>query len=229
VVRDWHLLPYMVRKSLLLLLLIGCSGKEAAVASGDEADLTSVPADVTRAAFFFKPNPIDQSGLGIVLADGVAFAAGATSEALPEATTLDHEPMIDLRGKIVTVRGERFGAFVDKPSHPADPTKERLFGRTAPARFSGTLTVGTSCTVVGTDMDMYSSGPPALITLSGAVTQVRGTHVIVTTTKSTGGEGSLLVCGNALAGVEAGAGSQGTTFEFRVLDDEFLAAFARLR
>lgn len=207
----------MVRKSVVLLLLIGCSGKEAAVGSGDEADLTSVPADVAHAAFFFKPDPVDQSGLGVVLADGVAFAAGATSQALPEATTLDHEPMRDLHGKLVTVHGERFGAFVGP------------FGRTAPARFSGTLSVGTACTIVGTDMDMYSSGPPSLITLAGKVTQVRGTHVIVTTTKSTGGEGSLLVCGNALAGVEAGGGSQGTTFEFRVLDDEFVAAFARLR
>ncbi len=75
-------------------MLVGCSSDLAedddSTKTGEDANLTSktaerlnVPLEVLDATFFIKPSPIDQSILGVVLGDGVAFADGATGSALP--------------------------------------------------------------------------------------------------------------------------------------------------
>ena len=245
--------------ALFFCVLAGCSASASSVSIPDqpppqEADLTSagaaklgVPLAVLDASFYFKPSPEDQSGLGIVIADNVAFAFGATSEALPELTTLDNKSFAPLVGTSVAVRGVRkwtFGAFYDFPELTEDGngmpvTGARLVGKKpAPLLDVTAMKEGLACRVVGTDLDEYSAGPPSAISLEATVARVKpytrdgavvAYEVSAQTTKSTGGDGSILVCDGKLAGIHAGAGSQGTWFDFRSVDGDVIDAFVKGR
>lgn len=211
------------------------SGEDDAV-TGDDANLTEaaaarlkVPLSVLKASFFIKPTPIDQSGLGVVLDEGVAFADGATSQALPSITSLDRKPFAKLPAASVSVGEERYGAMFDGNGVDAG-AGERLVGRAAPPLLEpSALRVGMTCRVLGTDMDMYASGPPKTRSIEGAIDRLRDGVVLVKSTESTGGEMSLLVCDGKLAGIRAGAGSQGTWHEYHVLDRATLDAFRAKR
>lgn len=85
---------------------------------------------------------------------------------------------------------------------------------------------------------MYASGPPRAISLEATIERVipyakNGAvvayEVSAKTTKSTGGDGSILVCDGKLAGIHAGAGSQGTWFDFRSVDADVVSAFTNAR
>lgn len=81
---------------------------------------------------------------------------------------------------------------------------------------------------------MYASGPPEVMSLEADVERVDpvsrgGVRVLAKSLESTGGDGTLLVCDGKLAGVQAGAGSQGTYHEFRGLDATLVRAFAEAR
>jgi hypothetical protein len=218
-------------------------------APAQEDDLTAagaarlgVPLAALDATFFFKPSSMDQSGLGLVLGDGIAWAQGATSQALPSMTTLDRKafaPMMKGNVEVAGVLPGRYGAFFDfteRADEGQPPRGTRLLARSAPPLFDvAAMKDGGRCRVLGTEMDMYASGPPRVMSLEATTEHVR-THVargvvvayevIARTTRSTGGDGSLLVCDGKLAGITSGAGSQGTTFEFRSVDAELLKAFA---
>jgi hypothetical protein len=215
---DYRYAPAMLRYSFLCAsLLVACTAGSASETDQSGAAVTEsliVPSAILNATLIVKPSPIDQSSAGIVLAEGVAYADGATSESLPEITTAAGRKLTDLPSATVTVGDEHYGAA-------------RVSGMpVAPLLDPSAVVVGKTCTVLGTDLDMYSSGPSTLITLKGSVDRVRNGDVLVKTTKSTGGEMSLLICDGKLAGIGAGAGSQGTYHEFHVLDDETLKAFA---
>lgn len=200
-----------------LLFLAGCAASSSAddVEAADESDVTS--SRVLASAFYVKPSPIDQSSLGVVVADGVAFAPGARSQALPSITGFDHQPLPKLKAVRVSVGDDSFDAIVGDT------------GRRPPAVFDASaLRVGMKCRVLGTEMDMYSSGPPKTLTLEATIERVDD-HVLAKSTKSTGGDGTLLVCDGKLAGIRAGAGSQGTYHEFKALSPEVVAAFERAR
>jgi len=211
------------------------SGEEDAT-TGDDANLTEasaarlkVPLAVLKASFFVKPSPIDQSGLGVVLDEGVAFADGATSQALPSITSLDKKAFAKLPAASISVGEERYGAMFDWNGVEAG-AGERLVGRAAPPLLDpSALRVGMTCRVLGTDMDMYASGPPKTRSLEGKIDRLRDGVVLVKSTESTGGEMSLLVCDGKLAGIRAGAGSQGTWHEYHVLDRATLDAFRAKR
>jgi hypothetical protein len=237
--------------------LAGCSGESSSASIADppqEDNLTAagaaklgVPLSVLDASFYFKPSPQDQSGLGVVIADGVAFAFGASSEALPDMTTLDNKPFAPLVGTTVSVGGVRkwsFGAFFDFPELTEDGNGKpvrgaRLVGKKAAPLFDvAAMKTGIACRVVGTDLDMYSAGPPRAISLEATIERVipyakNGAvvayEVSARTTKSTGGDGSILVCDGKLAGIHAGAGSQGTWFDFRSVDADVVSAFTKAR
>lgn len=225
----------------LSLSSIACGGEtdsapdEAAV-TGDDANLTEasaaklkVPLAILQASFYIKPTPMDQSGLGVMLAPGVAFADGATSQALPKITTLDRRDIARLPAGTVTVGEERYGAMFDFDGATSE-AGERLMSRAAPPMLAaGDVKKDMTCRVLGTDMDMYASGPPKIMSLEGKVDRVRDGLVLVKTTQSTGGDMSLLVCDGKLAGVRAGAGSQGTWHEYHVLDKATLDAFTKKR
>ncbi|MBS2020136.1 MAG: hypothetical protein JST00_45170 [Deltaproteobacteria bacterium] len=221
--------------------LAACSSEEVAApdddaVTGDDANLTeatarrlAVPLSILKASFYVKPTPIDQSGLGIVIGDGVAFADGATSQALPSITSLDRKPFSKLPTATIAVGEERYGAMFDWDGAGAEPG-ERLLGKTAPPLLEpGALRVGMSCRVLGTDMDMYASGPPKTRSLAGTIDSIRNGLVLVKSTTSTGGDMTLLVCDGKLAGIRAGAGSQGTWHEYHVLDRATLDAFVAKR
>lgn len=234
---------------------LGCAAESASEGATDddatevsEDDLTSsaakklgVPLAVLDATFYFKPSPQDQSGLGVVLGDGVAFASGSGSQSLPAMTSLDRKPFARLLPATVDVGGEldgRFGAFFDYEAL-SDGEGERLLGRTAPPLFDvASMREGLSCRVLGAAFDMYASTAPKAMSLAGKVSEVRleqragravAYQVVVKTTRSTGGDGSLLVCDGKLAGISAGAGSQGTYHEFRSVDAGLVAAFTDAR
>lgn len=201
-----------------------------------ESDLTAataarlgVPLEVLSAVFYVKPSPIDQSGLGVVLAPGVAFARGASSQALPTITTLDRKPFAALPSARVSLSGDdRFDALVDFDG-ATDASGARLVDRRPPPLFDrASLRTGMTCRVLGTDMDMYANGPPKVMSLEGTIERA-GERVLVKTTRSTGGDGTLLVCEGKLAGVQAGAGSQGTFHEFCPIDAPLVAAFEHAR
>ncbi len=225
----------------LALALVACAadaGDPSTVATGgDESDLTAataarlgVPLDVLRATFYVKSSPIDQSSLGVVLAGGVAFAPGASSRALPSITTLDRKPFAPLPSARVDVAdaGEGFDALVDFDGATSDAGARLLGGSPPPLFDRASLRVGMTCRVLGTDMDMYAAGPPKVISLEGTVDRI-DEHVLVKTARSTGGDGTLLVCDGKLAGVQAGAGSQGTFHEFRAVDASLVTAFEHAR
>lgn len=200
-----------------ILFLAGCAAPSSDdVEASDSADVTST-SKVLASAFYVKATPIDQSAMGVVIVDGVAFAPGARSEALPKVTGFDHKPLPDLPTKRVKVGALAFDAIVGDTGRAAAPTFDA----------SG-LSVGKKCKVIGTDMDMYAAGDPQSITLD--VTIEKLTPLVLTkSTKSTGGDGTLLVCDGKLAGIQAGAGSQGTYHEFKAIDAEVLAAFERAK
>jgi hypothetical protein len=243
---------------LFFCVVAGCAASASNPSIPDpppeEADLTAasaaklgVPLSVLDATFFFKPSPEDQSGLGIVIAENVAFAFGASSQALPELTTLDKKAFAPLVGTTVSVGGVRkwdFGAFYDFPELTEDGngkpvTGARLVGKKpAPLFDVSAMKEGLACRVVGTDLDEYSSGPPSVISLEAVVKQVKpyakngavvAYEVSAQTMKSTGGDGSILVCDGKLAGIHAGAGSQGTWFDFRSVDADVVEAFVKGR
>jgi hypothetical protein len=222
----------VLSRSLLLasLLLVACGSDPSGDATADD-DLTGaqvkqlgVPRAILDASFYDKPSPQDQSGLGVAVLPGLAIATGATSQALPSRTTLDGKPLARMKGKRVTVGDDdHFGVLVD------DGTGEGARIGTPPPFFPpDQMHEGLACRVLGTELDMYSSGPPKALALDVTILQMRAKdaywHVIAKSTKSTGGEMSLLVCDGKLAGVSAGGGSQGTTFEFRSIDAALLAA-----
>lgn len=198
-----------------LLFLTGCAASSDDVAAGNESEVNSA-SRVLSSAFYVKPSPIDQSGLGVVVADGVAFAPGARSQALPEITGFDHRPLPELRKARVDVGGSSFDVLVGDS------------GRRAPPLFDGALAVRKKCKVLGTEMDMYASGPPKTQTLDVTIERI-DRFVLAKSTRSTGGDGTLLVCDGKLAGIQAGAGSQGTYHEFRVVDAELALAFANAK
>ena len=203
-------------------------------ATGDDANLTDlgVPKTILDGVFYEKPGAIDQSGLGVILAPGAALADGATSGSLPSRTTLDRKPIAKMRGVKIDVGDDRFGIIFDTSAASSD---WKLAGAAVPPQLApADLKVGASCRVLGTQMDMYASGPPKTLSLEAKIESVRpqrdgSVHVIARTTVSTGGEGSLLVCAGKLAGIHAGGGSQGTTFEYRGLDPKLFAAIERAR
>ena len=133
-----------------------------------------------------------------------------------------------MRGVQITVGDDRFGILLDYPALTSSDW--RLVGRAVPPQMDPSeMKVGLSCRVLGTEMDMYASGPPKALSLQATIESVRpqrdgSWHAIARTTVSTGGEGSLLVCGGKLAGIHAGGGSQGTTFEYRSIDKGLLRA-----
>jgi hypothetical protein len=199
-----------------LLFLAGCAASHADEApASDESEVNS-SSKVLAAAFYVKPSSIDQSGLGVVVAEGVAFAPGARSQALPEITGLDHRPLPELKKARVEIDGSSFDAIVGDTGRQAAPI------------FDGALSVGKKCKVIGTDMDMYAAGPPSTLTLDVAVERV-DRFVLTKSTRSTGGDGTLLVCDGKLAGLSAGAGSQGTYHEFRAVDAKLLEAFEKAK
>jgi hypothetical protein len=247
--------------ALLLLAASGLGGCAGGTSSdpaqeppAQEDDLTAasaaklgVPLSVLGASFYFKPSPQDQSGLGIVIAENSAFAFGATSEALPDLTSLDRKPFAPLVGARVSVHGVlpwSFDAFFDFAELTQDGSGNpvrgaRLVGtKPAPILDVTAMKEGLACRVVGTDMDMYASGPPRALSLEAKAERVKpytkngavvAYEVMARTTKSTGGDGSILVCDGKLAGIHAGAGSQGTTFDFRSVDADVIEAFAKAR
>lgn len=199
-----------------LLFVAGCAASSSDdVDAVDESEVNSA-SKVLASAFYVKPSPIDQSGLGVVIADGVAFAPGARSQSLPEITGFDHRPLPELKKARVEIDGSSFDAIVGDSGLRAAPI------------FDGTLSVAKKCKVIGTDMDMYAAGPPSPLTLDVTVERI-ARFVLVKSTRSTGGDGTLLVCDGKLAGIQAGAGSQGTYHEFRVLDSEVIEAFEKAK
>ena len=199
-----------------LLFVAGCAASSSEdVEAADESEVNSA-SKVLASAFYVKPSPIDQSGLGVVIADGVAFAPGARSQSLPEITGFDHQPLPALKKARVEIDGSSFDAIVGDS------------GRRAAPIFEGTLEVGKKCKVIGTDMDMYAAGPPSTLTLDVTVERVER-FVLAKSTRSTGGDGTLLVCDGKLAGIQAGAGSQGTYHEFRVVDSKLVEAFEKAK
>jgi hypothetical protein len=200
-----------------LLFVAGCAASSAEDAPAtDESDITST-SKVLASAFYVKPTPMDQSGLGVVIADGIAFAPGARSQALPKITGFDHQELPDLKKARVELDGSSFDAIVGDSGRRAPP----LFDASA-------LRVGMKCKVLGTEMDMYASGPPKTQTLDVSIERVER-FVLTKSTRSTGGDGTLLVCDGKLAGIQAGAGSQGTHHEFRVVDAKLVEAFERAK
>lgn len=217
-------------------------GEEALTSSA--AKKLGVPLSILDSTFYFKPSSQDQSGLGVVLGEGVAFATGSGSQSLPSMTSLDRKPYAKLHSGGVAVTGdldETFGAFFDYTNLRVDAGggTERLLGKKVPPTLDvSAMREGLSCRVLGAAFDMFASVPPKTMSLAGKVTRVRtetragkvvAYQVIVTTTKSSGGDGSLLVCDGKLAGISAGGGSQGTTYEFRSVDPDLLKAFAAAR
>ena len=254
------MIPARAGVGLLLLVtaaLVGCSSGSASPAPQDfvqDDNLTAagaaklgVPLAVLDASFYFKPSSIDQSGLGVVIADNAAFAFGATSEALPEMTTLDARPFAPLVGAKVSVGGVlkwEFGGFFDFPELTEDGSGNPVSGarivgkKPAPLFDVGAMKQGLACRVVGTDLDEYSSGPPSAISLEATIQRYKpymkngavvAYEVSAQTTKSAGGDGSILVCDGKLAGIHAGAGSQGTWFDFRSVDADVVDAFTKAR
>ena len=225
-----------------LALTTACAADDASPAgdgdavTGDDANLTEaaaarlkVPLSVLRASFFVKPTPIDQSNLGVVLEDGVAFADGATSQALPSITSLDKKAFAKLPVGTISVGEERYGAMFDWDGVDSG-AGERIVGRTAPPLLDpSALRVGMKCRVLGTDMDMYTSGPPKTRSIEGAIDRLRDGVVLVKSNESTDGEMRLLLYDCKLAGIRAGAGSQGTWHEYHVLDRATLDAFRAKR
>jgi|GEM_PF-5060276 len=240
----------IVLASLLFAVAPACAS--TADGSGDatlaEDDLTAatarrlgVPLEVLAGVFYAKPSSIDQSGLGVVVAGGVAVAKGAGSQALPKTTTLDGVPFAALASGRVSIGaplGGSFAAFFDYEDLVVDrsaaPARARLLGRNAPPLFApAAMKEGLACRVLGTEMDMYARVPPKVTSLEGTVERMRADvqagavaayQVVVRTNVSTGGEMSVLVCDGKLAGISAGAGSQGTTHEFRSVDAAFVTA-----
>ncbi len=219
---------------LLLFCVAGSGSRDGDAITGDDANLTDlgVPKTILDGVFYEKPGAIDQSGLGVILAPGAALADGATSGSLPSRTTLDRKPIAKMRGVRIEVGEDRFGIIFDTPAASND---WKLAGVAVPPRMNpADMKIGLKCRVLGTQMDMYASGPPKALSLEAEIESVRpqsdgSWHAIARTTVSTGGEGSLLVCGGKLAGIHAGGGSQGTTFEYRSLDPKLLAAIERAR
>lgn len=218
-----------------LVMACGAETTGSDVEVGDDANLTEaqatrlrVPLVVLHATFFIKPTPIDQSMLGVVLADRVAFADGATSEALPKLETLDHKELAKLPSANVAVGEERYGAIFDVGN--VSGQGERLLGKAPPPMLPpDQVHAGMVCRVVGPGMDMYASGPPRVISLEGKIDRVKNGIVTVKSTESTGGDMSLLVCNDKLAGIRAGVGSQGTWHDYHVLDQPTLEAFTKKR
>lgn len=197
-----------------LLFVVGACAAPAADETSpqtDESDVTAT-SKVLASAFYVKRSPIDQSGLGVVIAEGIAFAPGSRSGALPSITGFDHRPLPELPRTRVAIDGSSFDALIGDT------------GRRAPPIFDGTLSVGAKCKVLGTEMDMYASGPPKTQTLDVSIERI-GRFVLTKSTRSTGGDGTLLVCDGKLAGIQAGAGSQGTYHEFRAVDAALVEAF----
>ncbi len=241
-----------VGSALLLSALGACAISSDDEPQGDDAvtdaDLTQatatrlgVPLAVLEASFFFKPSGMDQSGLGVVLGDRAAFAAGSGSQSLPAMTTLDHKPFARLFASGVDLGPEAyFGAFFDYPSIKQQGNAgERLTGkRAAPLLPPAAMAKGMRCRVLGAAFDMYSSAAPKLMSLAATIDSVQPSvqngavvsyTVVAKTRTSSGGEGSLLVCDGKLAGISAGAGSQGTYFEFHSVDPGLVKAFERAR
>lgn len=219
----------------LLLFCVACGGsRDDDVATGDDANLTDlgVPKTILDGVFYEKPGAIDQSGLGVILAPGAALADGATSGSLPSRTTLDRKPIAKMRGVWISAGEDRFGIIFDTAGASSD---WKLANQAVPPQMDpADMKVGMSCRVLGTQMDMYAAGPPKALSLEAKIESVRpqsdgSWHAIARTTVSTGGEGSLLVCGGKLAGIHAGGGSQGTTFEYRSLDRALFEAIERAR
>jgi hypothetical protein len=202
---------------LFFVLLAGCAASSSEDPSAaDESDVTST-SKVLASAFYVKPSPIDQSGLGVVVAEGIAFAPGARSQALPEITGFDQRPLPELKKARVEIDGSSFDAIVGDTGRRAAP----IFDASA-------LRVGMKCKVLGTEMDMYASGPPKTQTLDVSIERV-DRFVLTKSTRSTGGDGTLLVCDGKLAGIQAGAGSQGTYHEFRAVDSKLVEAFEKAK
>jgi hypothetical protein len=230
--------------------LLACTSPVADELDGDDAvadaDLTQatatrlgVPLAVLDASFFFKPSSRDQSSLGVVLADRAAFATGAGSEALPSMSTLDRKAFARLFPGGVDLGPEAwFGAFFDYPSLKQDGG-ERLAGKRPPPLLPvSAMSKGKRCRVLGAAFDMYAAGPPKLMSLTATIDSMRtetksgvvvSYTVVAKTRQSSGGDGSLLVCDGKLAGISAGAGSQGTYYEFRSVDGALVGAFEKAR
>ncbi len=241
-------LPAFVLVSALCACALSSEDEPQSDDAVTDADLTQatatrlgVPLAVLEASFFFKPSSIDQSGLGVVLGERAAFASGSGSQSLPAMTTLDHKPFARLFGSGVDLGPEAyFGAFFDYPSIKQDGNPgERLVGKhAAPLLPVTAMAKGKRCRVLGAAFDMYSSAAPKLMSLAATIDSVSPTlqngavvsyTVVAKTRTSTGGEGSLLVCDGKLAGISAGAGSQGTYFEFHSVDPGLVKAFERAR
>lgn len=237
---------------VLVSALCACAASSEDEPQGDDAvtdaDLTQatatrlgVPLAILESSFFFKPSSIDQSGLGVVVGERAAFASGSGSQSLPSMTTLDHKPFARLFGSGVDLGPEAyFGAFFDYPSIKREGNAgERLIGkRPAPLLPPAAMAKGKRCRVLGAAFDMYSSAAPKLMSLAATIDSVSPTlergevvsyTVVAKTRTSSGGEGSLLVCDGKLAGIAAGAGSQGTYFEFHSVDAGLVKAFERAR
>src|SRR5687768_5142748 len=111
----------MVPRFVVLLFIAGCAASSSEdVPATDESDVTST-AKVLASAFYVKPSSIDQSGLGVVVADGIAFAPGARSQALPEITDFDHRPLPELEKVRVEIDGSSFDAIVGDSGRRAPP------------------------------------------------------------------------------------------------------------
>ena len=148
---------------------------------------------------------------------------------LPSISSLDRKAFSKLPTSTITVSEERYGAMFDWDGAGSTPG-ERLLGRAAPPLLDpAALRAGMTCRVLGTDMDMYASGPPKTRSLEGKIDRIKNGLVLVQSTTSTGGDMTLLVCDGKLAGIRAGAGSQGTWHEYHVLDRATLDAFTAKR
>ena len=89
-------------------------GEDALTSSA--AKTLGVPLAILDSTFYFQPSSQDQSGLGVVLGEGVAFATGSGSQSLPSMTSLDRKPYAKMHSGGVAVTGdldETFGAFFD--------------------------------------------------------------------------------------------------------------------
>lgn len=249
----------MMRTTLLplgftVLASMACSADQGvdapeSISSDATAAKLKVPAEVLRAAFYAKPSSADQGRLGIVIAEGTAFVNGLdldTSDiSSGKLTSVDGKPYSSpfaSRNPIVPSEPlqHQVRAFFDYENlKVSDESAQRLLGKKVPAILeTSKMAEGKQCRVLGVALDIFSAEKPKFISLEATITSVHsleqdgeavGYVAIAKSRESTGGEGSLLICDNKLAGVGVGSGSQGTQFEFRSVDRALLKAFADQR
>jgi len=210
----------LVLASSFVAACAGPAEEETSVADGAALSERELPADLRAATLVVRAAPDGRPALGILLAQGIAYAPGVDASGAPVVTTADGAPVASPLVAAVDVGGERFGVLLDYARLPSNG-RTRLFFRVPARRLAPSpVGVGTSCIALGADR---VSG--AIVAESGTVTAARDGKIVLETEEGGDGAPTLLACGGKLAGLRAGA--PGKRQVYRAPTQALLDAFTK--